>query len=94
MRYEWDEGKRLTNLKKHGFDFRDAYIVCEDPLGIDVTYFESGEERCNTIGAYNAVTVAIVTHTDRTDKQEEVTRVISFRKATNKERRVYEDGDS
>jgi uncharacterized DUF497 family protein len=93
MRYEWDEEKRLANLKKHGFDFREAYVVCEDPLGVSVAYFEGGEERCNTIGAYNAMIVAVVTHTDRIDRGEEVTRVISFRKAAGAERREYEYGD-
>jgi uncharacterized DUF497 family protein len=43
MRYEWDERKRLANLRKHGFDFVDAYIVCEDPLGVSVAYFEGAK---------------------------------------------------
>ncbi|MBI5714567.1 MAG: BrnT family toxin, partial [Chloroflexi bacterium] len=24
MRFEWDEAKRLTNIKKHGIDFSDV----------------------------------------------------------------------
>jgi uncharacterized DUF497 family protein len=27
MLFEWDEGKRQTNLAKHGIDFRDAIRV-------------------------------------------------------------------
>ena len=27
----WDEAKRLTNLKKHGLDFRDAHLVYNNP---------------------------------------------------------------
>lgn len=27
MSYEWDEGKRRSNLRKHGLDFRDAYLA-------------------------------------------------------------------
>jgi uncharacterized DUF497 family protein len=27
MRYEWDEAKRKSNLKEHGFDFADAGAV-------------------------------------------------------------------
>jgi uncharacterized DUF497 family protein len=27
----WDETKRLSNLKKHGLDFRDAHLVYDDP---------------------------------------------------------------
>jgi uncharacterized DUF497 family protein len=93
MRYEWDERKRIANLNKHGFDFIDAHIVCEDPFGVDMAYFEGGEERCNTIGSFGSVIVAVVTHTDRTIESEEITRIISFRKASSTERRLYEDGD-
>lgn len=28
MQFEWDEQKRKTNIRKHGFDFRDACKVC------------------------------------------------------------------
>ncbi len=31
MRYEWNEAKRLTNLAKHGLDFRDVVYVFNDP---------------------------------------------------------------
>jgi uncharacterized DUF497 family protein len=26
MEFEWDEEKRLTNLEKHGLDFRDVVL--------------------------------------------------------------------
>jgi len=29
--YAWDEAKRKSNLKKHGLDFGDAYLVYENP---------------------------------------------------------------
>jgi uncharacterized DUF497 family protein len=29
--YEWNEAKREANLIKHQLDFRDAYLVYEDP---------------------------------------------------------------
>jgi uncharacterized DUF497 family protein len=94
MIYEWDEEKRQANIEKHGLDFVDAYLVCEDPLGIDVIYFVEDEERCNTIGFLRTEIVAVVTHTDRSDKNETITRIISLRKANSSERRAYEDGDS
>ncbi|MFN0145487.1 MAG: BrnT family toxin [Dehalococcoidia bacterium] len=31
MRFEWDEGKRRANLRKHGLDFRDAAEVFSGP---------------------------------------------------------------
>jgi uncharacterized DUF497 family protein len=51
----------------------------------DIVYFAGGEERCNTIGAFGPEIVAIVTHTDRTIENEEITRIISFRKANSAE---------
>ncbi len=30
MEYEWDAGKALRNLRKHGVDFADAVIALED----------------------------------------------------------------
>ena len=29
--YVWDETKRKSNLKKHGLDFKDAFLVYENP---------------------------------------------------------------
>ncbi len=38
MEFEWDEAKRLTNLKKHGVDFADI-----EEFGWDVALLESDE---------------------------------------------------
>jgi len=59
----------------------DAYIVCEDPLAVDRYYYENGEERCNTIGYLRNTIVAVVTHTDRSQAGDAITRIISFRRA-------------
>jgi uncharacterized DUF497 family protein len=29
--FVWDETKRISNLKKHGLDFRDAHLVYDNP---------------------------------------------------------------
>jgi uncharacterized DUF497 family protein len=31
MRFEWDEAKNHSNLKKHGIEFKAAVLVFEDP---------------------------------------------------------------
>ena len=36
MRFEWDEKKRLQNLRKHGLDFRDAESVLDQETYRDV----------------------------------------------------------
>jgi uncharacterized protein len=51
MRYEWDEAKRTSNLKEHGFDFADAEAVF---AGLTATYeddrFIYAEQRFVTLG--------------------------------------------
>jgi uncharacterized DUF497 family protein len=90
MLFEWDEKKRQTNLKKHGLDFNDVSRVF---AGTCVSYEDIrqdyGEQRIITVGMYKSETVVVVVHTNR----EDMTRIISFRKASQKERRIYY-GDS
>ncbi|MGH8613391.1 MAG: BrnT family toxin [Gammaproteobacteria bacterium] len=81
----WDEWKRRTNLKKHGFDFVDAEEVF---TGVTFTYeddrFSYGEQRLVTLGLLRGVVVSIV-HTERGDR----IQIISMRKATKREREIY-----
>ena len=37
MRFEWDEAKRLQNLKDHGVDFVDAHKVFAGPYLIQTS---------------------------------------------------------
>ena len=32
MQFEWDDNKNSENIRKHGFDFTDAWQVFENPL--------------------------------------------------------------
>ena len=84
MRFTWDERKRRSNLKEHGFDFIDALDVFEGPT---FTYeddrFEYREQRFVTLGFLGGVTVSVV-HTETTTR----IRLISFRKATRNEESI------
>ncbi|MEC4986190.1 MAG: BrnT family toxin [Oscillatoria sp. PMC 1068.18] len=85
MEFEWDETKRLTNLRKHGIDFIDVPIVFDgDILTIEDERFNYGEQRFVTLGLLQRRVVAIV-HTER----DEYIRIISARKATKYEQRIY-----
>jgi uncharacterized protein len=81
MRFEWDEGKRTSNLKKHGLDFADAELVF---AGLTASYeddrFRYNEQRFVTLGLLRGTPVSIV-HTESHD----LIRIISFRRATNYE---------
>lgn len=87
MKYEWDENKRLSNIKKHGLDFIEACFIFED---INAIFYpdnraDCGETRLVAIGKIQNNEIAVVCYTLRTD----ITRIISFRYATKKEKEIY-----
>lgn len=86
--FTWDARKCLENLRKHGFDFTDAYRVFggftlteEDVFGV------YGEQRFMTLGLLYGVVVS-VTHTERASG----IRVISIRKASRHETQTFYEG--
>lgn len=85
--YEWDEAKRAINLKKHGFDFADADLVYENPNKITLHEVRREEPRLLDIAI---VEVAGVTLTLVYVVRGYNIRIISFRRASRKERRIYD----
>lgn len=88
MVFEWDENKEKINLAKHGLDFSTAALVFRDQNRLE--WFDDAhsdsEDRYITIGEINGIAVVLlVVYTERGD----AIRLISARKATNKERRLY-----
>ncbi|MBV6323616.1 BrnT family toxin [Duganella violaceipulchra] len=80
--YAWDEAKRLSNLRKHGLDFADAATILDgDSATKEDTRFNYPERRFNTLGYLQGKSV-VVTYTE----EEDVIRIISFRKASRRER--------
>lgn len=85
MKFEWDETKRINNIRKHGFDFIDVSIIFEeDIVTIEDERFNYGEQRFVTLGLWQGQVITIV-HTE----QEEYIRIISARKATRYEQQIY-----
>jgi uncharacterized DUF497 family protein len=85
MRFEWDEAKRQSNIRRHGFDFLDAEkIFAGETFSSLDDRFDYGEIRFLTIGIVNGRIVG-VTHT----QTDEVTRIISIRKALKNEQETY-----
>ena len=85
MEYQWDETKRLTNLRKHGIDFADVPAVFDgDILTVEDERLDYGEQRFVTFGLLKGRVISVV-HTEREDH----TRIISARKATKYEQRTY-----
>lgn len=90
MQFEWDDEKEKINIIKHGIDFTTAARVFKDENRLEL-YDEAHsnvEDRYITIGLIDEVAyLVMVVYTER----EEAIRLISARKATQKERRMYYD---
>ena len=87
MRYEWDEDKNRANLRKHGISFNRAVEIFNGPiLSIPDDRFHYGETRVLTFGMTGSLVILAVVHTDR----ENVTRIISARRADKDEQREFE----
>ena len=87
MLFEWDENKRLANLKKHKLDFKDIKIVFMDKhaFTFEDNKKDYGEKREITIGMYWGEVLTSICHTTRNGNK----RIISFRYASKKERSMY-----
>ena len=87
MRFEWDEAQNATNIRKHGIDFADVTDIFNHPMLTMLDDRENySEERWITIGWIHAL-IGVVVYTER---QGDVIRIISARKATKYEVRHYE----
>ena len=85
MRFEWDEAKRLSNLRRYGFDFEDGEEIFAGETASDLDErFNYGERRFLTLGLLKGKVVAIA-HT----QIREVIRLISIRKASKNEEETY-----
>jgi len=88
MKIEYDQQKRQATIEERGLDFEDAHLVFAAPRRITWTDTrqEYGENRLVTMGELSGRLVIIV-HTGRAD----ATRIISMRKANEREKRWFEE---
>jgi uncharacterized protein len=90
MRFEWDETKNKSNIKKHGIDFLLAAEAFDDAG--HVTILDDAhdfEVRWSLIGFTLAMNLVVVVHVFRDRFGEDVVRIISARPATRHERNFY-----
>lgn len=87
MQFEWDEAKNLENMRKHEIDFADIAPMFDSPMLVEPdNRFDYGEERWFGIGFLgNGVAVVIWT-----ERQHDVIRIISARRANRYERQKLE----
>ena len=85
-RFEWDEDKNGANRRRHRISFEEASTIFDGPvLSLDDDG-DPNEIRERSYGLIGGVIVACVIHTDRNG----ITRIISARKATPNERKLFD----
>jgi uncharacterized DUF497 family protein len=91
VEFAWDERKNRINKRKHRIGFDTAILVFDDPFQISRQDREvETEERWQTIGVVQGSRVLLVAHT--VEEDEGLIRILSARKATPQERRIYAQG--
>jgi uncharacterized DUF497 family protein len=91
MVFAWDENKNRINRRKHGVSFETAARIFEDPNVISYRdRVVDEEERWHAIGCAGGIAILLVVHTsEEADGEEEEIRIISARKASPRERALY-----
>jgi hypothetical protein len=90
LSFEWDEEKAKANLKKHRVSFDEATTVFIDPFSITIPdpAHSADEQRYIDLGSSDKGRVLVVVYTERGSN----IRIISCRKATSPERKLYDEG--
>jgi uncharacterized DUF497 family protein len=90
MRFEWDSEKAASNARKHGVTFEEAATCFDDPNG---AYFRneapSYEDRLILIGLSAQLRILFVVHAE---VGRDSIRIVSARKASAAQRKMYEEG--
>ncbi len=85
MNFEWNQKKNQINYEKHGLSFEDAELIfASKTVSFKDDREDYGEERFITLGKLKN-RVIVVVHTQR----DLVTRIISMRKANEREKKIY-----
>jgi uncharacterized DUF497 family protein len=92
MKFEWDPNKNKINRRKHGVDFEEAETVFEDKKAIEEfdDINSDDENRFRIIGMSSKLRELMVCYCERNG--DEITRIISARRANKSEKELYERG--
>ena len=89
LRFKWETHKETQNRRKHGVSFAEAETVFSDEhaLLVDDPDHSADEDRFALLGLSAKLRPLVVVHCYR--EQDAVIRIISARKATRRERDIY-----
>lgn len=92
VKFDWDSTKAASNKKKHNVSFEEAQSVFYDDFAIQF-YDEQNpetEDRFLMLGLSNESKLLLVCHCEKEDG--DIIRIISARKATKNESKLYTGG--
>jgi uncharacterized DUF497 family protein len=89
--FDWDARKAAANQRKHGVTFEEAASAFLDPDGLDGDdqAHSAAEARRLRLARSASGRVLVIAYTIRRQGDEEITRIISARRASRKERKSY-----
>jgi len=89
IKFEWDASKAASNKRKHGVTFEEAQSVFYDDFALQFFDDENSEQedRFIMLGHSNQSRVLLICHCEK--ESGNTIRIISARKATAKERKLY-----
>jgi len=92
LKFEWSNEKNNLNIEKHKISFEEAKEVFLDPMHISKLdhRFDYFAERWITLGITTKDNILVVANIFFDENGEEIVRIISARKANQKERIFYE----
>ncbi|NLV44141.1 MAG: BrnT family toxin [Candidatus Hydrogenedentes bacterium] len=90
MEFEWDRDKAAANFRKHDVSFEEASSVFGDALAITFNdpMHSVREHRFLAFGISQSGILLVVSFAERENR----IRIISARRATRAERKIYEEG--
>ena len=87
IEFQWDENKAQSNLLKHSIAFEEAAEVFFDPFHQTGDASTDDEQRDFIVGYSLLQRILLVVYVERDQR----TRIISARRATRHERKLYEE---
>ncbi len=92
MKFEWDKNKEKLNIRDHKITFEQASYVFSDPFSLSKFDDEHSddEDRYVILGSTLGEIILLVVHTFNDKNGVEFVRIISARKATKKEKNIYQ----
>ena len=92
IEFEWNQSKAISNIKKHNVSFEEAQSVFYDDFAIQFYDEENSEieDRFLMLGLSNESKLLLVCHCEK--EEGNIIRIISARKATKNESKLYEGG--